>query len=551
MGFLNKRTYSSKAISFIGLAAAFSSNTWAAEFALNDDWNLDVDTTVGVSVAQRLKDPDPRILAGGGDPVLGINSDDGNRSFAKDDLFQKLLSINVDADLNYQGQYGAFIRGRAWKDYAYSGSTSHDSFPTCNSISCSEYSDAVGDYHESRAEILDAFVYGTFQLADKDLSLRLGNQALSWGESLFLYGGISSAQGPIDVTKTNTPGVALKEVFLPVGQLSAQLSVTDRLSVSGYYQYDWEKSRVDAPGSYFSPTDIFGNGVSSLLLPVPPPAPPGTLAPVPYSSEEPDSGHFGVGVQYSSEAWSDTEFGVYLLKYNDTLPVIEADLSLLAAGMDLYPTVLNNLTHRYFEDIHLLGFSVGGVIGDTNVGAELSIRDGAPVQLKTPLGFFFAEGKTAQFQVSATHVFGSTPFADNITFLGEVGVNRVLSHDSVTSSVPGLDLAELDNDRSAWGFAGKLELDYFRILPKTDMTLTLSYKNDVNGASSVPFSFAQGNSVLGVATDFTYNNNLSYGFSYTKYLTDIEDVINELGVLEIGHLLADRDYVGGYVKYTF
>ena len=541
-----------KVLPAFGVAIVVSGNAMAAEFSFDEDWVLDVDTTVGAAFAQRLKDPDNKLLTGGGDGAVAINSDDGNRSFEKGDFFQKMVSVNLDADLQFQYQYGLFLRARAWKDYAYTGSSNHDGSPTCNAHDCSEYSDDVAEYHESRAELLDAFLYGTFQISDRNLSLRLGDQALSWGESLFIYGGVSSAQGPIDVTKTNTPGVALKEVFLPVGQLSMQFGLSDTFSLSGYYQYDWEKSRIDAPGTYFSPSDILGNGVNSLLLPAPPPAPPGTLVPVPYTEEEPDAGQFGVGGQYQVDALGGTEFGLYVLQYNDTVAITEADLSMLATGVDLYPDVPNNLNHKFFEDIKLVGLSAGGVIGITNFGAEISYRDGAPVQLESPFGFFFTEAKTAQAQISAVHVFGSNLISDNATLLAEVGGNRVLSFDPIESvPVPGQDfkLNKLDNDRNAWGYAANLEMDYFRILPKTDMKLKVSFKHDVNGVSSVPLSFAEGSKILGVESDLTYNN-LNFGLSYTTYLTNVDKVSKESG-LEVGHMLADRDYIAGYVKYTF
>ena len=36
---------------------------------------------------------------------------------------------------------------------------------------------------------------------------------MSWGESLFIANGISSAQSPLDLTKANIPGTELKDIF--------------------------------------------------------------------------------------------------------------------------------------------------------------------------------------------------------------------------------------------------------------------------------------------------------------------------------------------------
>jgi hypothetical protein len=64
----------------------------------------------------------------------------------------------------------------------------------------------------------------------------------------------------VDVTRARTPGAELKEVFIPVGMVFAQLGLTQNVSVSAYYQYEWERSWLPVAGSYFATNDFAGEG---------------------------------------------------------------------------------------------------------------------------------------------------------------------------------------------------------------------------------------------------------------------------------------------------
>ena len=117
----------------------------------------------------------------------------------------------------------------------------------------------------SKARLLDAYVYGDFTVNDDQyLSLKAGRHLVAWGESLF-WPNISQGQVPVDATKFNVPGTEAKESYLPVGQLSASLGLTDSLTVTGYYQYKWEKSRLNPVGDYFG-SDYFGPGAQFYRL---------------------------------------------------------------------------------------------------------------------------------------------------------------------------------------------------------------------------------------------------------------------------------------------
>lgn len=527
-----------------GLAIGASS-AHALSFELENGVTVDWDTTLKYDAQWRMEKQNETLLETSASAGNGVLRDDGNLNFDNNDMTQNRVSFTTEADIN-AGNYGAFVRARGWYDDVYNDSslTSAKGLEAA-AVSKPWQQDGI-DQHKSEIEMLDAFIYGDIEIGDKSLNLRAGDQVVSWGESLALYGGISSAQGPIDATKANSPGVDLKEIFLPVGQVYGEMNLNDTLSVGAYYQYEWDESRVDAPGTYFSPLDLYGQGAVGDLSPA--------LAALggPIQEITPDSDSYGVALRYVAEELNSTEFGFYYLRYNDYIPTIQ-----------LLPTAFggpaNNVILEHFTDINLLGMSFGTVIGDTNVSGEISYRDGQPVQLNIPGAFYFTEAETVQAQVSWLHIFGDTPFADNLTFMGEVGYNRVLGIDDDVAgdAIFGGPLSQqdldtvLDNDRDAASAMLRLKAEYYGVAPGLDMSVTGTYRNDFSGTSSVLFTFTEGREDLALNLDFTYQDKHSFGASYVAFLTDPEDIVSKGKPIEFAHHTADRDYISLYYKYSF
>ena len=102
------------------------------------------------------------------------------------------------------------------------------------------------ELHGRKAELLDAFVFGGFDLGDTRLNVRAGRHSVLWGESLF-YGmnGIAGAMAPVDVVKLmSVPGTQFKEAIRPVPQISAQWQFNSNLSLGAFYQFRWEENRL-------------------------------------------------------------------------------------------------------------------------------------------------------------------------------------------------------------------------------------------------------------------------------------------------------------------
>ncbi len=488
---------------------------------------VDLDTSLTYDAQWRMEDRDNTIISAGGGGLPGFLTDDGNLNFDDGDMTQNRISFSSDLDINYNSG-GVFLRARGWYDDIYND----------KSLAGAKTFQQNGiDQHKSEIELLDAFIYHTFDIGEKSLSLRVGDQVVNWGESLFVYGGISSAQGPLDATKANAPGVELKDIFLPIGQVYAEMDLTDTFSMGAYYQYGWEETRIDAPGSYFNIIDGLGQGSVGDTL---------DIFGLPVAEAKPDKGQWGLAVRYLAEELNNTEFGIYYLEYNDFIPTPQ-----------LLPPILGpQLTQQYFEDIKLLGASFGTVFGDTNVSGEITYRDGQPVQLNVPGAFYFTEAEALQAQVSVIHLISNTALADTLTIVGEIGYNRVLDIDAdATAQALGIDVNDthgaLDKDRNAAGATIRLKADYFNIASGLDLAVTGTYGNDFNGVSAMSFTFTEGKEQLSLQADFTYLSNHSIGFSYVNFLTDPEEIIADEGRLEFGHLNADRDYVAVYYKYSF
>ncbi len=519
-----KRTPLSMIIAQTTLAAAMTAAAGQAQalsFEMDNGVTVDVDTTVGYNAQWRRESQDPNIQDFGG---LGSLVNDGNNNFDKGDMTQNQVNFSTDLDINY-GAGGVFARARGWYDEVYDD----------NGLAKAEFQQDGIDEHKSKIELQDLFWYHGFDLGDQYLSLRVGEQVVNWGESLFIQGGISTAMGPLDATKANAPGTALKDIFMPIGQVYGELAISDTLSLGAYYQYDWQETRIDAPGTYFnilnglgqeSVGDTFAVGFG-----------PGEG---PVTESDPDKGQYGIALRYLAENLNSTEFGLYYINYTDFTPALE-----FLSNDSLH------LNQNYYEDIDLYGLSFGTVFGDMNVSGEISYRDGIPVSVNygpggTPgPGFQYARGEAIQAQVSGIYIFPQNPLADTLTFTGEIAHNRILDVDYAG----GVD--SLKKDRSASSAVLSLKATYLNLVGGLDMDVTGTYRNDFNGRSSVEFSFNEGTEQFALKTDFTYLGAHKFGASYVWFLTDTDDILKDNDALAFGHLNADRDYAALYYKYTF
>ena len=350
-----------KGAAAIALAAVAAAPAAAVEFETGGA-RLSLDTTLSHGLSFRVADRDS-------DEVLGVNSDDGNRNYGGG-LISNTSRFVSELDMEF-GSFGAFGRVQGFVDFENrDGGRDRTRLPA-------EARDRVGD----DLEVLDLYLSAGADIGDMAVEARIGNQALNWGESTFIQGGVNVIS-PFDVARLRKPGAELREGLLPVPMVSVAASPTPELSVEGFYQLKWEETRIDPSGTYFSTNDYASPGgsvaylaneatrpiVSDMGGPNPMTAAGGGLARLIPAvnlalpgcrataagfagpdcllerdrrflgvarapTQEPrDSGQWGVALRWYSEALNDTEFGFYFVNHHSRLPLVSARYG-TAAGL--------------------------------------------------------------------------------------------------------------------------------------------------------------------------------------------------------------------------
>jgi hypothetical protein len=207
------------------------------------------DTTVSLGSSWRAQKRDP-VLVGisNGGSARSNNEDDGNLNFNKHKNYSNLLKVTHELGLKHQN-YGLFTRGTYFYDFAYS-----DRPVSAVAGYGARGRDRVG----SNGELLDLFVYGSFDLGGRKLNARLGQQVVSWGEGTFIPNGINVIN-PVDLARLRAPGSELKEAFVPQPMVWASHQLTDRLSVEAFYQIKHRRLVLDPRGTYFSTNDFISD----------------------------------------------------------------------------------------------------------------------------------------------------------------------------------------------------------------------------------------------------------------------------------------------------
>lgn len=469
------------------IALAIALPAQAVQFDIGQ-YNVTVDSTLSLGTTMRTEDADPGILHpgnfAGGQGQSGV-ADDGNLNYDSGDLtslvFRGIHDISVAGD-----RHGAFVRFNYWYDDVLEnadvahGHTATNYFPDrqLDTDSFDSYSAGSG------ARLLDAFVYTNFELGTAPVDLRVGRQVLSWGESTFIQNGINSIN-PADVNAIRRPGAEVREALLPVGMVSLSAGITDSLSLDGFVGFEWDNTKLDGCGSFFSTVDILGGpGCNKVTLN--PEVAPGRFlsdresveagAYITRAADEDasDSGQFGISARYYSMDL-DTEFGFYFINVHNTQPIISAydwvepawDSPEDWAAGNISTANVASQGPQYFaewpEDNEIFGASFSTTLGVWSWSGEVSYRPEQAVQINTteilaaglqptapstfrsrinearpdgePTGAYargYEELEVYQAQMTFVNFFDRLWGSQRMTFIGEVGMNYV-------ADLPGLD----------------------------------------------------------------------------------------------------------------
>ena len=271
--------------------------------------------------------------------------DQGNLNYDKGDLFSAYLKGSHELLLKLPENVTFLGRANWVRDFAATHTTGNLSTTTPPSLSGGLAGDAADDLR-FKARLLDLWVSKSFSVGDQQARVRVGNQVISWGESLFLPGGINSTNA-VDIMRLSQPGTQLKEVFLPAPMVSFASGLGKGVNVEAYVQTHWNRSYFPPSGSYWSLVNGLGKGHDAYGL---------------VDVKARNGGQWGAALRYQPEG-TQLNLGAYAMNYHDKTPQFSLNINNTGALGWTYP-----------EDRKLFGLSANFPVGDWAVGTELSYR---------------------------------------------------------------------------------------------------------------------------------------------------------------------------------
>ncbi len=601
----------------IGIAA-LNGVAWAGSLQFGEDMEVEYKLTLGYAAAMRMEEQSQRLINGPVDPfqsefmpnsnqLIGFshsglpttaNFDDGNRNFKKDSLINNRATAFGELKGKYKN-FGALVNGSTFYDRVYHQRNDNNSPDTINKRrgAVNEFSQRAVAHNGRRSRVLEAYLYGDWALFDERvfLNLRAGQHLAAWGESLFMPG-IASAQGPNDATKAFVPGAEIKEILLPLNQISMRLGVGPDLTFLAQYKLEYEPTEVFPVGDYFSPADVvgpgaefiygslnpaFANGCPGLL---PPPLEVlcnqgglgGTLLNAPRfitvdrgPDLKPDrDGQWGVGATY--QILPNFNVGLYHLRHHNFNPTLKLNTGFAfvgsVGGVPLTTELINqpvpvSYNIKYFDDIKMTAGSFSTVLFGQNVAGEFIYRDGVdtPVQaivsgVRTPI---FTRSKMYEAQLSSLHV--SNPkflFYDEFILVTEAKYLHVEDVDPIAGE-PGIEPVGngdvLFNDENAYGYQFLIYLTSRNLLPGWDLRNTITGGDIIKGNPSLSGSFgalfAEGDQRFSFGVSMQYLQNLEFAVAYNWLRGDPgKRIAGDSYVPQNPY--ADRDHLTLTIKYN-
>jgi hypothetical protein len=543
-------------LSRIALAAVtlISVNIQAAEIDVeNPDVVVRWDNTVKYSVATRLMDANPLLLT-------GPNNDDGNRNFGKG-LISNRLDLFSELDVTYQNRLGFRVSAAAWNDAAYSGTNTNPgfaggAFPNQSSVASNQFTDATRKVHGSNSELLDAFVFGKFDIEGKTATVRAGRHSLLWGESLFFGGNaIAGGQMPVDVVKLlSVPNTQFKEAIRPVPQVSGQIQLNSNVSVGAYVQTGFATSRVPAVGSYFSNTDPAVEGGENILLGGP------LVAPRTADLRAKDSGQGGLQLRVRGD---ETDYGFYAIRFHNKTPQVVANLGVIVTpgGPVVAPT---SYTQVYQEGITAFGASASRTFGDYNLAIEGSIRQNQDLASSQAVDLSglglpatnntdnpgYAVGDTAHVNISVLAGLGPNPLWREATLVGEIAWNRVLA---VTKNATAVDP---NATRDGVALRVVLEPTYRGVISGVDIGIPIGIGYAPNGSRPLAMNpnawIPEGGGDISIGLNASVRDAWRFTLAYTHYYGEVKTFnVGANNAYSWGQTLQDRDFLSASLRYSF
>jgi hypothetical protein len=549
-------------ITLTAAAALLACDGWAMELDTgNADWSVRFDNAVKASTIYRTNSADPALVdsfrllvpgvrASAFPQALNFNAGDDN--FRNRGFVSKRIDLLSEFDAVYRKDFGLRLSAAAWYDAAYSGKTDAREFVN-GQTPFDEFPSGTRDLAGRKAELLDAFVFGGWELGEgRKLTARLGRHGLLYGESLFFGdNGIARAQGPVDIFKLlSSPNAQFKEIIRPVPQVSTNLQLSPGLSVGGYYQFRWEADRLPPAGSFYSVANIPWGSAQPEFAGIPSGPIAGNYVLSPSSDQTPrNSGQFGAQLKWHV---ADTDLGFYAARYHDKGGQLYGNLNVLNPAASSWRYV-------FPEAIKTAGVSASRSVGDVNLAGEASVRWNMPLRSANMLypGAFapapaYATGRTAHLNFSWLATLGPNFLARETSFVGELAWNRVLK-----TNDPSREL-DAGRTRSATALQFIFSPSYRQVLPGLDLSVPVGLRYTLDGRSAITAWDARGNGSATLGLEGTYLGAWQFSVTYTRFLGKAVPFVEYAPLLtggspiySTGNPLADRSNIALSVRRTF
>ncbi|MDH4609256.1 DUF1302 family protein [Pseudomonas sp. BN102] len=443
----------------IALATIFSSGaSQAVTLKADQDWTINFDTSLQWLAGWRVEGRDPRI-------ANNPNNHAADHKFDRGEMVTNRVQGLFELQGVYQDNYGFRVSASAWNDFAYDDDVEvrPGYLPT---YSDGKYSSHTKKYHIRGAELLDAFVFSNFEVADHSASVRLGRFSQQWGNAVFFgYSGIAFGQHPVDFIKGfSQPGSSVKELILPRTQVYGSFDINDELSIAAQYFLEWRPNRFPEGATYLAPADILFEG----------PDVGGSVVPgaVVGKSDDPDdiNDNFGVRLDWTP-AWANGDrIGFYYRQYDEPEPVATLN----------FPQV----ELKYAEKSKMYAMSYETAIGANSLGFEVNYRQDTALQSVFPSEV--AKGDLVNVLANSLISLPGNSLWDAATVLGEVTYTHLTKvHDKDIYNGEGYACKGNRSDGcgtdNAVAVALLFEPSWLQILPSTDISLPIFVQYGVTG----------------------------------------------------------------------
>jgi len=516
----------------IALVAAFGAPAQAYEYTFNDGVKVELQNTLQYSVLERTAPESPYLQ----DEINNNDGDNNLRAGIVSNRFDLLSKIDISDD-----GFGFDASADSFYDTVYNQNTQNGDADSYNPASepADKFTSQTRTAAGRNIELRNLFVYGSETIAGVPVTLRVGRLVNIFGESLFFAAnGIAYGNAPLDIERAEAvPNTQAKDLFLPVGQANLSAQLTESISATAYYQFEWDKYDFPASGSYFSTVDLEDEGAQRLIAS--PPAPPYAPGVYFYRGRDisgSDTGQFGLAVHYDPVD-SQYDLGFYALQYNDSEPQIytRPHFIFTPMGPQVVPTpapgnpgALSLGTYQlvYPDHIQIYGISGSTTYGPTNIAGEISARVHEPLVSSVTVGPgeladnnehpLYAIGNTLHYQASAIYLGPGGKFWDASNVLVEAAGDNLLGF---TKNRGNFNTAYR---HMALGFRSIASLTYYAVLPGLDVSPNIGIGWNFMGLA--PDTQGFNNTGIDRGGDITIGLSAAYlvnwtgGIAYTRYI---------------------------------